>query len=71
MGIQEKTARRTSSLVSRVRKAGAETCFQNPESAVEILIEGEECHFCCFARLRRDGSEIICPVCGYGHKPST
>jgi hypothetical protein len=71
MGIQEKTARRSSSPVSRIRKAGVEKCFQNPESAVEILIEGEECPFCRFAKLKRDGNEIVCPICGYGHKPCT
>jgi hypothetical protein len=47
------------------------TDLQNPEQAIEILIEGQECPFCHFAKLKRDGNEIVCPICGYGYKPCT
>jgi hypothetical protein len=43
----------------------------NPGSAIEILAEGQECPFCRFAKLKKDGNEIVCPICGYGHKPCT
>ena len=38
---------------------------------IEILVEGQECPFCHFARLKREGDEIVCPVCGYGHRACT
>ena len=41
------------------------------EHALEVLKEGEECPFCHFARLERDGDEVICPVCGYGRTSCT
>jgi len=44
---------------------------QNHEQTIEILIEGEECPFCHFAKLKREGDEIVCPICGYGHKACT
>lgn len=39
--------------------------------AIEILVEGQECPFCHFAELKREGNEIVCPICGYGHKACT
>jgi hypothetical protein len=47
------------------------TNLQIPEHIIEILIEGQECPFCHFAKLKRDGDEIVCPICGYGRKPCT
>jgi ribosomal protein L37AE/L43A len=44
---------------------------QISEHNIEILIEGQECPFCHFARLKREGDEIVCPVCGYGHRACT
>ncbi len=44
---------------------------QRSENTIEILVEGQECPFCHFAKLKREGDEIVCPICGYGHKPST
>ncbi len=38
---------------------------------VEVLTEGQECPFCHFAKLKREGSEITCPVCGYGRQACT
>jgi uncharacterized Zn finger protein (UPF0148 family) len=38
---------------------------------VEILTEGQECPFCHFAKVKREGGEIICPVCGYGRRTCT
>ncbi|MGB2697529.1 MAG: hypothetical protein WBD28_06685 [Candidatus Zixiibacteriota bacterium] len=40
-------------------------------SEIEILKEGIECPHCHFANLKREGSEIVCPVCGYGYRPCT
>jgi len=37
----------------------------------EILREGQECPFCHFAKLKREGDEIACPVCGYGRAACT
>ncbi len=45
--------------------------LRNSEQSIEILIEGEECPFCHFAELKRDGDEIVCPICGYGRRPCT
>jgi uncharacterized Zn finger protein (UPF0148 family) len=42
-----------------------------PEGTIEILMEGQECPFCHFAKLKREGDEIVCPICGYGHRPVT
>jgi ribosomal protein L37AE/L43A len=42
-----------------------------PESNIEILVEGKECPNCHFIQLKREGDQIVCPVCGYGHKPGT
>jgi uncharacterized Zn finger protein (UPF0148 family) len=36
-----------------------------------MLAEGQECPFCHFAELKREGGEIVCPVCGYGHRAFT
>ena len=38
---------------------------------IEILKQGMECPYCHFANLKREGSELICPVCGYGYRPCT
>ncbi len=45
--------------------------LKSPEQTIEILVEGEECPFCGFAKLRREGDEIVCPICGYGHRGCT
>jgi hypothetical protein len=42
-----------------------------PQGSVEILAEGQECPFCHFAKLKREGREIFCPVCGYGRSACT
>lgn len=44
---------------------------QTSEQTIEILVKGQECPFCHFAKLKREGDEIVCPICGYGHRPST
>lgn len=41
------------------------------EPNLEILVEGEECPYCRFAKLKREGDQIVCPVCGYGRKACT
>ena len=41
------------------------------QESIEILAEGQECPFCHFAQLKREGDEIVCPVCGYGHRACT
>ncbi len=71
MGSQEKTTAISSPPICPVRKAELEISSQNPGSAVEILSEGQDCPFCHFGKLKRDGDEIVCPICGYGHKPCT
>lgn len=50
---------------------GSQFLIQNYEQTVEILVDGQECPFCHFAKLKRDGDEIVCPICGYGRKPCT
>jgi len=44
---------------------------ENSPEIAEILTEGQECPFCHFAKLKREGGEIACPVCGYGHRACT
>ena len=46
-----------------------EVNLQSSETTIEILVEGQQCPFCRFAKLKREGNEIVCPICGYGHKP--
>jgi rubrerythrin len=41
------------------------------ETEIEILKEGTECSHCHFTNLKREESEIVCPVCGYGYRPCT
>jgi hypothetical protein len=41
------------------------------EPDIEILVEGEECPYCHFAKLKREEDQIVCPVCGYGRKACT
>jgi hypothetical protein len=41
------------------------------DAFIELLREGQECPFCRFAKLKRDGDEITCPVCGYGRRACT
>ncbi len=41
------------------------------EPNIEILIEEEECPYCHFAKLKREGDQIVCPICGYGRKACT
>ena len=71
MGSHEKITSSNSPPVCQVRKEESQPSSQNPGSTVEILTEGQECPFCHFAKLKRDGDEIVCPICGYGHRPST
>ncbi len=47
------------------------TSSNKSEGTIEILTEGQECPFCHFAKLKKEYDEIICPICGYGHKPVT
>jgi ribosomal protein L37AE/L43A len=44
---------------------------EEPDQSIEILKEGQECPFCRFANLKRKGSEITCPICGYGYRACT
>jgi rubredoxin len=44
---------------------------QTRKTEVEVLKEGMECPNCHFAKLKREGSELVCPVCGYGYRPCT
>ena len=41
------------------------------ETEIEVLKQGMECPHCHFANLKREGSEIVCSVCGYGYRPCT
>jgi ribosomal protein L37AE/L43A len=41
------------------------------KTVIEVLVEGQECPFCHFAKLKREENEIVCPICGYGHKACT
>jgi hypothetical protein len=41
------------------------------DGSVEVLTDGQECPFCRFAKLKREGNEITCPVCGYGRRACT
>jgi ribosomal protein L37AE/L43A len=43
----------------------------NSDALVEVLAEGQECPFCHFAKLKREDSEIVCPICGYGRQACT
>jgi uncharacterized Zn finger protein (UPF0148 family) len=47
------------------------TDLPSSEHIIEILVEGQECPFCHFAELKKDGDEVVCPICGYGHKACT
>jgi rubredoxin len=49
------------------RTAGSKECGQT----VEMLKEGQECPFCGLAKMIREGSDIVCPMCGYGQKAYT
>jgi hypothetical protein len=53
------------------RNSEGRPSFQDSDGSVEVLMEGQECPFCHFARLKREGDEIICPVCGYGRRACT
>ncbi len=44
---------------------------QSSDHTIEILVAGVECPFCHFAKLKKDGDEIVCPICGYGCKHCT
>jgi uncharacterized Zn finger protein (UPF0148 family) len=71
MGGQEKVISSESPPACSFRKTGLQDSSQDSVSAIEILVEGQECPFCNFAKLKRDGDEIVCPICGYGRKPCT
>jgi rubrerythrin len=47
------------------------TNLKKAEETVEILKEGQECPFCGFAKMKREGNEIVCPICGYGYRACT
>ncbi len=34
--------------------------------SIEILTTGNICPNCRFSRLTREGSQVFCPICGYG-----
>jgi rubredoxin len=53
------------------KEASRKTSDLPHDTEVEILKEGMECPNCHFAALKREGSQIVCPVCGYGYKPCT
>jgi len=66
------TARQKELSGSSPAKGGIATSFESTDqSTMEILVEGQECPFCRFAKLKKEYDEITCPICGYGHKPST
>ena len=44
---------------------------ESSTGSIEMLTEGQECPFCHFATLKREGNEIFCPVCGYGRSACT
>jgi ribosomal protein L37AE/L43A len=52
-------------------RAAKKNSGQVCEMETKILSEGMECPNCHFATLKREGSEIVCPVCGYGYRPCT
>lgn len=37
-------------------------------SLVEVRKEEQKCPNCHFSRLKKIDDEVICPICGYGHK---
>jgi hypothetical protein len=41
------------------------------QESIEMLTERQECPFCHFAKLEREGNEIFCPVGGYGRSACT
>jgi uncharacterized Zn finger protein (UPF0148 family) len=49
------------------RTTGSKECKQT----VEMLKEGQQCPFCGLAKMIREGSEIVCPMCGYGYRSCT
>jgi rubrerythrin len=55
-------------LSSSARKA---TDLKKAKRTVEILKKGQECPFCGLARMKREGSEVVCPICGYGYRACT
>jgi hypothetical protein len=53
--------------IRRVKKV--ETIQEKPtDPSEEILIECQECPYCHFTKLKREGDRIVCPICGYGRK---
>jgi len=63
-------------MMDKISDKTKHTCsLNNPsnksEGTIEILMEGQECPFCRFAKLKKEYDEITCPICGYGRKPST
>ncbi len=71
MADQGKAVTRDSPPVCRARKAAPQADSSDAGSTLEILRQGQECPFCHFAELKRDGEEIVCPICGYGRRPCT
>jgi ribosomal protein L37AE/L43A len=67
MFVKDQEVSKSDSNCSSNKKTDA----KESEQIIEILREGQECPFCHFANLKREDDEIICPVCGYGHKPNT
>jgi hypothetical protein len=55
------------SISSERRTTGSKEC----EQTVEMLKERQECPFCGLAKMIREGSEIVCPMCGYGYRACT
>jgi hypothetical protein len=71
-GAEDRLHRPVLSLNARTKDECGEAQGEgSSEQTIELLKEGQECPFCHFARLKRDGDEVICPVCGYGHTSCT
>ena len=68
---KRKTVPLTKSNVIRLVKKGGANPKKPTEPSVEILKEGQECPFCRFTQLKREGDQIVCTICGYGSKSYT
>jgi uncharacterized Zn finger protein (UPF0148 family) len=66
--IKEKALRYNVGDLKSASKSKSARCT---DTSIEVLKEGQECPFCHFAKMKRDGGEVICPICGYGHRAST
>jgi uncharacterized Zn finger protein (UPF0148 family) len=54
-----------------ITKVKANLPSPKKETEIEYLKEGQECPNCHFAKLKKEGNEIFCPICSYGKKGCT